>query len=76
MPKSVDNVAWLGPDLYPDASPGGEFRAVGESGDPQDGDLVVWVDDSPDDPIDASGHFERFTGSPADYTPTRKKGEA
>jgi len=37
------------------------------------GDLVVWVDDTPDDRTDNTGHFERYSGDVADYTPRTVK---
>lgn len=36
------------------------------------GDLVVWVDDAPDDDEDGAGHFERYSGDEADYKPKVK----
>lgn len=67
----VKNAAWLAPELYPDLAPG-QYRTVPESGDPLDGELVVWVDAKPDDPADGSGHFELYEGKPADYEYTTR----
>lgn len=35
------------------------------------GDLVVWVDEAPDDKEDGEGHFERYSGDEEDYEPRR-----
>lgn len=67
--------AWMSPEMYPDLAPG-QFRTVPASGDPLDGDLVVWVDDAPDDVADGSGHFELYTGKAADYVYSVKKGSS
>jgi hypothetical protein len=53
----------------------GEEPVAGPAGTtilaPTYGDLLVWVNDSPEDDEDPGGHFERFDGDPADYQPTR-----
>ncbi len=66
MSNTVEDVAWLSPEMYPDLAPG-QYRTVPEDGDPLNGDLVVWVDDAPDDPADGTGHFELYEGDEADY---------
>jgi hypothetical protein len=35
------------------------------------GDLLVWVDEAPDDEEDGTGHFVRYDGDEADYEPRR-----
>jgi hypothetical protein len=37
------------------------------------GARVVWVDDTPDDRTDNTGHFERYTGDVAAYSPRTVK---
>lgn len=66
QPKTVDQVAWLPPELYPDLAPG-QYRTVPDSGDPLDGELVVWVDDKPESAEDGSGHFESYVGKADSY---------
>ena len=66
MAKTIEAATWLPPELYPDCAPG-QYRTVPESGDPLDGDLVVWVNETPDDLADGSGHFELYEGDVADY---------
>lgn len=39
---------------------------------PKYGDLIVWVDDSPDNQEDNEGHFERYDGDEADYRPLKR----
>jgi hypothetical protein len=64
--SDLTQVAWLSPELYPDeAFPSGRYVEVLESG--KFGGLVQWVNDSPGDPVDSSGHFIRYEGKKADY---------
>lgn len=42
---------------------------------PSFGSLVQWVDDTPDDREDNTGHFELYTGDEAEYRAIVQKGK-
>ncbi len=67
--KRVDRVAWVPEGTHPDVS-ASHYRSVEDDNDPLAGDLVVWIDDAPNDPDDPSGHFEVFKGDDSEYKAT------